>query len=662
VKRFLLAVTVVLTAGCNSTPTSSGAGIVGAHDMVQAGRLMFTTSTDRDELRVLDLEPPNAVAGVREWVRAPNPLETLSIPVLGRPSALARDSQFVDAVVGDVMIPRGAEVAGPFVYASRSGGSEISIVGADPAQLIEVQRMPTSAPVTATAGLVASPTISRLFYATYDGTAAYLHSVDLPATVPGLKAKAPGDLTKAVVTYPAFPGEVIVELVLVPGIPGRGICEAPEKTCAILATRTMQGRAGRVLLFDPETNNLRELHFPSAVRLLAVHAGTQGRAGYLAPGQRVFGVLDEESCTVAACGGVVAVDTFTGQIALDSAGLPMIPISAGAALITGLSVVARGETLLPPALIPVDPPVASPTPFALVAAGVMTTSNGTFIIFDAEGLTPIDLNATSTFADPINLGFYEPNGVLHVSDGGVPSYVAGPAQKRDGGLEVTFRDGAFKSETIDIVVNGLIPGLSDLPVPNASDTEFVVDDALVSRVMANDILIFKTATGACQTTVASVTGNSIRAAAVDACAGRSRFAVRAAGAEPYIVQGTLTGYMGRAAPNTTFRYFGGYFARTPPFDRNAPTFTVQLGAGDARVEKDWRWSIDVQPALSEFVFRVDPSAVGCSTNVASSVIWDVGHVAIFSVFPSANAVIEVNPRTASPARQGLTGSQATCWR
>ena len=57
---------------------------------------------------------------------APNPLEALSIPVLSRPSSLTRDVHYVDPNPGGNILSH--EINGPWVYATRSGGAEISVV------------------------------------------------------------------------------------------------------------------------------------------------------------------------------------------------------------------------------------------------------------------------------------------------------------------------------------------------------------------------------------------------------------------------------------------------------------------------------------------------------------------------------------------------------
>ena len=78
-KQLFVVLVTALAVGCTQAPVAAAATLVGAHDMVLVDKLLFTTSTDRDELRVLDLVPA-AAAGSRQYVRAPNPLEALSIP------------------------------------------------------------------------------------------------------------------------------------------------------------------------------------------------------------------------------------------------------------------------------------------------------------------------------------------------------------------------------------------------------------------------------------------------------------------------------------------------------------------------------------------------------------------------------------------------------
>src|SRR5262249_43793710 len=160
VKRNLLAALMagLLLAGCSQTQLAPTARIIGTNGLAQVGDLLFVTSTDRAELRALDLK-----ATTRDFVRAPNPLEPLSIPVLNRPVNLVRDLRYDDS---------GQEVTGPYLYAQAEAAQEISIVGTDRVtQLVELARLPVPGVVTAIAarGPAAAGQPSTLYYAVVNG-------------------------------------------------------------------------------------------------------------------------------------------------------------------------------------------------------------------------------------------------------------------------------------------------------------------------------------------------------------------------------------------------------------------------------------------------------------------------------------------------------------
>ena len=158
-KRLVLLL-VVFTVSCSQQPIANAVRLVGTHDLALVGDRLFVTSTDRNEIKVLDLAPPGLASGSRQFMPAPNPIEPLSIPVLSRPSSLTKDIHWVDAINADgTLVKLSREVAGPWVYATRSGGAEISVIAAARDQLFEAQltdnhtplRIPTAAPVTASA-------------------------------------------------------------------------------------------------------------------------------------------------------------------------------------------------------------------------------------------------------------------------------------------------------------------------------------------------------------------------------------------------------------------------------------------------------------------------------------------------------------------------------
>src|SRR5690606_38232707 len=126
------------------------------------------------ELRVVDTQAdPELGREAPGFVRAPNPIALLSIPVVDRPFALVADIHF-DA--------EGNEVRGPYLYVQGSGAREISVVGAEPELLREVTRLSTTGPVTAITGVgpASDGQPSTLIYAETTGGVARLYSVRLP--------------------------------------------------------------------------------------------------------------------------------------------------------------------------------------------------------------------------------------------------------------------------------------------------------------------------------------------------------------------------------------------------------------------------------------------------------------------------------------------------
>ncbi|MCA3011466.1 MAG: hypothetical protein INH41_03605, partial [Myxococcaceae bacterium] len=171
----------LLLSACQSMTGGNAGRVVGANDVVLVDRLsglaldapamdvsralnryLFVTSTDTNELRVLDLAGESVCGASRCYVPGPNPLETLSIPVLDRPTSLVLDERYED----------GVRRKGALLYATRPGGPEVSIVGVAPDELREVRRVSFPAPVTALAALMVDLETSRLFVATFDGETA----------------------------------------------------------------------------------------------------------------------------------------------------------------------------------------------------------------------------------------------------------------------------------------------------------------------------------------------------------------------------------------------------------------------------------------------------------------------------------------------------------
>ncbi|MCI0573960.1 MAG: hypothetical protein L0Y66_24775 [Myxococcaceae bacterium] len=478
--------TLLLVAGCEEQQSTAGyAQMAGVNDITRVGDLLFITSTNRSELRVLDTVPD--VAQNRkdaDYVRAPNPLEYLSIPVVDRPISLHTDTRYdPDADPAK----KGQELPGNYVFVRGSGATEVSIVGAARDQLTELIRLPTDGPVTALAAhgsVVQQDATSMLFFA---------ESVAGDPKVMVLEVPKPSELSRMepnVLKARAVPVSDAV------GVPLRFLGQdgAPESVVALtvmprlsttegwrlaVATRSAQGGTGHAYLLALDATGTREeaarveLNFGGPVRALMTHPAGQSSKDFpgLPAGARVFGILDEGSCPSAAECGIVAVDAMTGplggtrpdaaigQRSKDLTKRTMFPIHLGSTLIQGVTFGAG---------MPIVGGLLS-----LSLGGVVTGSNGAIAIFDADALQHNDL-------------------------GGAPAMVSGSMNllKEDGTAIYTTEEA--RTVALDSIADGLLgdlaPALSERLIPDAENlalrptTSLVVDAQAFPLVRVGDVV------------------------------------------------------------------------------------------------------------------------------------------------------------------------------
>ncbi len=633
----------LLLVACSQQEVEPAARISGTHDLVQVGTLIFVTSADRNELRVLDTTPE-----VPGFVRAPNPLEPLSIPVLDRPLALARDVEYRDRVNEDgSVVPLGLEVSGPYVYVMSSGAPLISIVGAErgdgeptgealkasalgPGQLVEVMRLPTAQSVTTIAGRAAKAPggDSTLYYSTFDGRSSTLWSVVLPPPQ-ALLAQTVDQVQQRAVVIGTFTDESVAALLPIPN--GR----------LVVATRAQAGRAGRTLLVDEATRATTALAFPGPVRALATHPTAVG----VTAGDRLFAVLDEEACGSAACAGILALDVPTNSIAVDITGQPMLPIRFGGAL-------PRGFTVSPGALL--DLPAVSqaivtsdrgtvalgePEPIPLAVLGIATLSNGDIAFFDAAAMRDIDLDPAGPSSSE---AIYRapptedaPEGAEQEGVGGGPTIAA-------------LTDGKVRDETVTVIYQGLL-GPRQQPASPPAGPSFPTPPDLLGRVQVEDaVQLFRDGVPCGgEIAVAAVTSSTVEASALPAdCAGWNGFELRAAGAQPFVVTGGTTGYMGRIGPNQDFAFQGVSWRRpeAPGVGSAAsPQLAFRMGPLDPAVVRDGRFTFVLDDQLVLFQVPFEGGSVGCSLSLPSSVVHDGVLQSAFVAYPSANGLVEFEP-------------------
>ena len=645
--------------------------LFGTYGLALYGDLLFVTSIETAELKVIDLNSPS-----RDWVRAPNPLEPLSIPVLDRPVALARD------LAND----GGTEIPGPYLYVQGQSSAEISIVGTDRnTQLIELGRVLTSGVVTAMAARGPDPARpdggSTLYYATLDtsrclstdagscgsvgGSQATLWQASIPPVDPATQRLS------GVSPHPKWVFQTPVNALLA----------LPNSPNLAVATRNLNLPDGGLLrgttvVLDPQTGPVRILQFPTSVRFLTTNPAasvypTDGGEAVT----HVFGILDEESCSAVGdfagvdggytstdggyqCPAMMAVDT-TGQRSTDVTGTGMVPLSYGNAFPMSVALSAGGSIAVPNT----NPDPAGnngPTMIRTLSnLGIIPASDSSIYFFDAAELRA--LNASSDIdgggGRVLSIAYYD-------SDGGLLPYQDGP----DAG-SVAVGNGAARDETISVVFQGTISGFQGLPSPDAGRS-FPVPGAPLDRIVIGDqIVVFGSD---CPDYSADDTGLTISQTDFDAgflltnsgvpCQATA-FSVRASGNKPYVVTGTATGHMGRTGTNQVFTYGGpsSYFYHpcapglSPcQFDPNAPQLKFAFGPGDPGIHREYSYQIatlsafaaefiqlDTTPGFTGFDYQLPTAAVNVTTVPDGGQLVPLNH--FFVTYPSANAVVEFDP-------------------
>jgi hypothetical protein len=625
-------------------------------------RYLFVTSTDTNELRVLDLSGETVCGASRCYLPGPNPLETLSIPVLDRPTSLAIDERYED----------GVRRKGALLYATRPGGAELSIVGVAPDELREVRRLSLPAPVTALTTLMVDRDTSRIFVATFDGAASTVWELKHPSTPAALRRVPTAELVARLTAKLRVEGESVVALQAVPGLAGRQVngrafCADSAKACLALATRRSSGAAGTTALFDLDTLESVALGFPGPVRSLSTsdqvspadEALEPLRAQTPPPGALLFGVLDEEACGSPRCGGISAVDTRGAASAggfevVRSEGFPSQPVRWNDGLVLGVTVAAGGR------IAAIDGGTLDTRQLPLL--GTFTTSNGEIVFFDALAQRLLEQPGPSSTLGPVR---YSPGS--GADDAGVLApFLSGPLLAGEptrvgtawlGPAAASVSDGALRSQELVITWRGeLTPGGG---VPASAPTRLELPAALRPRVAVGDEVSFSGCAGT--GFIASVTAGMATVQGAEACASPGRAVIRPGTAQPFVISASLDGVLGRAAPGSTFRLEGTPAVRLEGVDPTQPLLVIPFGTDTdtAPPPVGTQWVMTLESGLSPLVSQIDVNSFGanassCPTNATlpGAVVYDVVRNRLFAAYPSANVVSEVDP---GRAVRGLIG-------
>lgn len=669
--RLFLLAALVFTA-CTQQTTSSTNAFIGANDMLLVdlldggvlvgegnegvNRFLFVTSTNTNELRVLDLQSPTATGVLRSPLKAPNPLETLSIPVLDRPTSLSLDTRYV----GDV------RRKGSLLYVTRQGGAEVSIVGVELSELREVRRVPMPAPVTAVANLMPDAVTSRLWVATFDGTNAAVLELTMPGAASELRKKTTAALVSSLTPRLQIRGASIIAMRAMPGLAGRTLAGRPfcadlSKPCLAVSTRGAAGAEGSTSLVDLSTLETAPLQFPGPVRVLSTSdgrlEGTGADEGAMAPppGAIVYGVLDEEACGSFRCGGVAAVDTrgaagVDGFGVLRADGAPTQPLRWNDGLVRGLSFVAGGRVRL-----------ATATDGGLGAfpvLGLMTMSNGDVIFFDALTMSLLDQDTT---AASLGEGRFSGSTTAWLEG---PTISGGSAESAQ--LLATVKDGAFRAQTITVSWKGELTPTPGLTMPAGVSTSFTAP-SIASRLAVGDLITFS-GQGCTVASVTAVTGPTVQFAPATTCAATNAV-IRAGPAAPYVISGSVDGFLGRASSGSEFRSTSAPFVRIPGVDVSAPGLVIPFGtAADTQPPATGvSWSFELVSGLAPLVSVIDPGLFTVGTTcpaqlqLPGATVYEPVRSRVFTAYPSANVVSEFDPLKV--IRGGIGPNQGvSCYR
>ncbi|MFB1478697.1 hypothetical protein [Corallococcus sp. RDP092CA] len=545
-KRGFLAALLLSGAGlalaCSDTTSTAGiAGLSGTYDVVLSNDLVFVTSQDRDELRVLDLG-----RSPRDFIPAPNPLEPLAIPVIARPDSLTRDVSYSEV---------NKEASGPYVYARSSGGRGISVVAADRERLNEVTRLATGELITAFAAHapVAAGAPSVLYYALQTRPQAaeqlcgpFGGGVVMRQDLPGPDGFDAAALPPALPVFCLKPADTVMSLLSLPP-------QADKPDSLVVAIRNVSGTSRLVRVVADGTNveipYKRPRPAPFTVptytdlvdipaRLVATHPsyevqrakvndacpeGTTTRAidendpptticiETWPAGRFVYAVLDELTCNSSDCEGVIALDNGPDPVnapsaapvlARDITGAPMLTLRPTAGLPTGLTLVPGQEVreLL-------SDSVAYRSAIPLL--GIMPSSSGEITLFRADERRafnldrhptdgPLNASVTSDLRDGNEVSYTEQSQGVLVNEPGCP-------QATDATNATAFLcNGTVPSGTYRLVYQGLLPGLVGLTRDvREEDPPLLIETSLATArgVMPGDSIVLANNAGPCAASI-----------------------------------------------------------------------------------------------------------------------------------------------------------------
>lgn len=631
-QAFVVAALFVFAA-CSQQTARPPARLSGTRTLAVVNDLVFVTSTDRSELRAIR-------SSAQDFVRAPNPLEPLAIPVLATPDAIERDVRWVD----------GLETPGQFVYAWRNGGPDISVVGVNAdSSLREERRIDVGEPITAVAARAQASEggESTLYYGFYSVNAAGFRAGLL------MRQRVPA-ATNASLSQPEiiaqFDDASITSISVLPG----------ENQVVVSTRSTVTGSAdGNVFWLDtaapagrlslgPVCSSTTDCGFSRRVRELRVAPRVAGVIG-VGDGQKVtvFGLLDETACSDGSCAGIEAVELRfatagappTTRRALDDLGLPMKTIVSTGGLFTSIDLSVDGTVQIP----------GSGERRTFTLLGLASTGNGDIIVFDGDRRAAVDSDSAG------------PNFAARTrrAAGRTGSLLNGPAP------DVALGDGAARSETVEIVFHGTLIGAQSSAELNVSQAGIPVADFFKGDVVSfsqprcPELTVTEVvATGRLVTTPPPAPecfglnpDGSARTWQVRAV-GEANVTDGVSRGGPYVVRGPSSGYMGRATEGVRFEFpakndraarIARYFQQTEDAKLANAQLAFTLNPRAADIARDDAYLLDISSNFRPLSLRVNTAQSEFQgLFVPGSVVRSPSRGRTYISYPAANVILEMD--------------------
>jgi hypothetical protein len=368
-------------------------------------------------------------------------------------------------------------------------------------------------------------------------------------------------------------------------------------------------------------------------------------------GERIFGILDPSNCGVgqAQCSsGVLAVEAATGVVANDVTGYPMLPIRLGSGLPTGLSLSTNVRV--------------SAIGSTLALLGIVPLSSGQILFFDAEGLRVIDVD---TFKNPNEDDFEDAEAQISL----ITTQGTNLGNTGDVTVEVTY--GVTPNETYLLTYQGILPGMDALAREPGSSVFNVPAEVRRTRgevVQPGDIIVLfpegvgvqpcgtelavasvQTPTDPTQPTVLTTTGD-VQAA----CAGYTRFQVRAAGNQPLVLSSGSEGFLRRLALVDSYSRTGPYFFHPAGYAGATEGLAVRITVSNPRATNLARGDRYVVNTLSHYF----PFAAVVDTGIQDLQFFQLpgpvvqaevgGTDYAYIAYPSADGVLQVSMQSVLP--------------